>query len=140
MDFIRSITRRGFLEKAGQGLAVAAASDLLVNQAQAAQEKAAAVVATADEKKIGYAVVGLGKFATTHILPGFAHAENSKVVALVGCVAKTAIKYNEPLILTLESLRGRIYEAQHISFQMATLCPRRHPSLRSLVLQIRLEL
>jgi len=34
-------------------------------------------------RKIGYAVMGLGQISQTAVLPGFAHARNSKLVALV---------------------------------------------------------
>src|SRR3954447_8732947 len=36
-----------------------------------------------NQKKIRYAVVGLGHIAQVAILPAFAHAENSELVALV---------------------------------------------------------
>lgn len=36
-----------------------------------------------DEKKLGWAVVGLGKFATQQIIPSFAQCKQSKLVALV---------------------------------------------------------
>ena len=36
-----------------------------------------------DEKKLGWAVVGLGKFATQQIIPSFSQCKQSKLVALV---------------------------------------------------------
>ncbi len=51
-------------------------------------------------KKVGYAIVGLGKFAAGQILPGFAHAQHSRVTGLVsGDAAKAAAfaaAYNVP--------------------------------------------
>src|SRR5437879_4457664 len=38
---------------------------------------------SAGEHKIGYAVVGAGHIAQVAVLPAFAHAENSRLVALV---------------------------------------------------------
>jgi len=34
-------------------------------------------------RKIGYAVAGLGHIAQTAVLPAFAHAKNSRLVALI---------------------------------------------------------
>ena len=37
----------------------------------------------ASVKPVGYAVIGLGKFAQNAILPGFEHCKKAKLVALV---------------------------------------------------------
>jgi predicted dehydrogenase len=73
----RDLTRRGFLEKAGQGLAAASALGSLATRAFAQQ------VPEPPGRKAGWAVVGLGSLAINQILPAFAKCEKSKVVALV---------------------------------------------------------
>ncbi|MEI2583696.1 Gfo/Idh/MocA family oxidoreductase [Scytonema sp. PRP1] len=45
------------------------------------------------EKKLGWAVVGLGKFATEQIMPSFAECKRSKLVALVSGDRPKAEKY-----------------------------------------------
>lgn len=70
----RDITRRGFLVKAGQGLAVTQALGALASAQQ---------VPDPPGKKVGWAIVGLGSLAINQILPAFAKCEKSRVVALV---------------------------------------------------------
>jgi predicted dehydrogenase len=59
-------------------------------------------------KPVGYAVIGLGGFAQNAVLPGFAHARKSKLVALVsGNRAKAkrlAAKFGAPAYYTYEEL------------------------------------
>ena len=69
------ITRRGFLARAGQGLAVANLSGALLAKASAET--------VPPGKKVGWAVVGLGSLSVNQILPAFAKCEKSRVVALV---------------------------------------------------------
>ena len=69
------ITRRGFLTRAGQGLAVANLSGALLAKASAET--------VPPGKKVGWAVVGLGSLSVNQILPAFAKCEKSRVVALV---------------------------------------------------------
>jgi predicted dehydrogenase len=87
----RELTRRGFLEKAGQGLAAATAFGALANRALAQQ------VPEPPGRKLGWAIVGLGNLAINQILPAFAKSEKSKVVALVSGhpdkAAKLAARY-----------------------------------------------
>ncbi len=45
------------------------------------------------EKKLGWAVVGLGKFATQQIIPSFAECKRSKLVALVSGSRTKAEQY-----------------------------------------------
>ncbi len=71
------ITRRGFLVKAGQGLAVTQALGALATSASAQQ------VPDPPGRKAGWAIVGLGSLAINQILPAFARCEKSRVVALV---------------------------------------------------------
>ena len=68
------ITRRGFLTKAGQGLAVANLSGALAK---------ASAEGVSPGKKTGWAIVGLGSLSINQILPAFAKCEKSRVVALV---------------------------------------------------------
>jgi predicted dehydrogenase len=69
------ITRRGFLAKAGQGLAVANLSGAFLAKASAET--------VSPGKKVGWAIVGLGSLSINQILPAFAKCEKSRVVALV---------------------------------------------------------
>ena len=59
-------------------------------------------------KPVGYAVIGLGGFAQRAVLPGFAHARKSKLVALVsGDRAKAkrlAVKFGAPAYYTYQEL------------------------------------
>ncbi len=101
-----SYTRRGLLRVAGNGLLIASAAGVSGTAAAApvpAPAKAAAAsgkggsggtigrpmpkleapLAEPPEGRVGYAVVGLGKFAVNQILPAFAASRRSKLVALV---------------------------------------------------------
>jgi predicted dehydrogenase len=77
--FGKEITRRGFLTKVGQGLAVANVAGTLFGKAAAQQ----VVVPDTPGKKLGWAIVGLGSLSMHQILPAFAQCEKSKVVAFV---------------------------------------------------------
>jgi predicted dehydrogenase len=74
----KEITRRGFIAKVGQGMAVANVATMLLKNAAAQL-----AVPEPPGKKLGWAIVGLGSLAINQILPAFAKCENSKVVALV---------------------------------------------------------
>jgi predicted dehydrogenase len=73
----RQLTRRGFLEKAGQGVAAVGALSAVTTRAFAQR------VPEPPGRKLGWAIVGLGNLAINQILPAFAKCEKSKVVALV---------------------------------------------------------
>jgi predicted dehydrogenase len=73
-----SITRRGFVQKVGQGFLAANAAGVLLKDAHAEL-----VVPEPPGKKLGWAIVGLGSLAINQILPAFAKCEKSKVVAFV---------------------------------------------------------
>jgi predicted dehydrogenase len=73
----KDLTRRGFLAKAGRGLATAQALGALATRASAQQ------VPEPPGRRLGWAIVGLGSLAINQILPAFARAEKSRVVALV---------------------------------------------------------
>jgi len=85
------LTRRRFLERAGQGLAAAGALGSMATRAFGQQ------VPEPPGRKVGWAVVGLGSLAINQILPAFAKCEKSKVVALVSGhpdkAAKLAARY-----------------------------------------------
>lgn len=76
----KEITRRGFLSKVGQSLAVASAAGTLLKEAAARQTL---VVPDPPGKKLGWAIVGLGSLSINQILPAFTKCEKSKAVALV---------------------------------------------------------
>jgi predicted dehydrogenase len=73
----KDLSRRGFLTKAGQGLATAQALAALATRASAQQ------VPEPPGRKLGWAIVGLGSLSINQILPAFARSEKSRVVALV---------------------------------------------------------
>lgn len=77
---VKEITRRGFLNKASQGLVVASATGAFLKDAMAQQPL---VVPDPPGKKLGWAIVGLGSLSINQILPAFAQCEKSKAVALV---------------------------------------------------------
>jgi len=72
------ITRRGFMARVGQGLLAANVAGVLLKDASAQL-----IVPEPPGRKLGWAIVGLGSLAINQILPAFAKAEKSKVVALV---------------------------------------------------------
>ena len=76
----REISRRGFIGKIGQGLALATAAGTLLKKTAAQQ---GLVVPEPPGKKMGWAIVGLGSLSIHQILPAFAKCEKSKPVAFV---------------------------------------------------------
>lgn len=83
----KELTRRTLLNKAGLGLvaaSVAGAVGAVVKPSpSAAQTAPANEKPMPTEKKLGWAIVGLGKFATQQLIPSFAECKRSKLVALV---------------------------------------------------------
>jgi len=73
-----SITRRGFVQKVGQGFLAANAAGALLKDTHAEL-----VVPEPPGKKLGWAIVGLGSLSINQILPAFAKCEKSNVVAFV---------------------------------------------------------
>jgi len=71
-------TRRDFLASAGTTLAAAALLPLVRSAAFAADAPA-----PASDKKMGWALVGIGKLTLGQILPALANVQKSKLVALV---------------------------------------------------------
>lgn len=76
----KGISRRGFIGKMGQGLALATAAGTLLKATAAQQDL---VVPEPPGKKMGWAIVGLGSLSIYQILPAFAKCEKSKPVAFV---------------------------------------------------------
>ena len=76
----REISRRGFIGKIGQGLALVTAAGTLLKKTAAQQ---GLVVPEPPGKKMGWAIVGLGSLSIHQILPAFAKCEKSKPVAFV---------------------------------------------------------
>ncbi|EJL36287.1 putative dehydrogenase [Caulobacter sp. AP07] len=74
--------------------------DLLLAAATLLAAQAGGIARAADDRKIGYAIVGLGSYGLNTILPQFANCEHSQVTALVsGDRAKalaTAARYGVP--------------------------------------------
>jgi predicted dehydrogenase len=73
----RNTSRRVFLGRAGKGLMAAQFSSALVMRSLAQE------IPAPPGKKLGWAIVGLGRLAMNQILPAFATCERSRVVALV---------------------------------------------------------
>ncbi|HEX5080955.1 MAG TPA: Gfo/Idh/MocA family oxidoreductase [Blastocatellia bacterium] len=73
------LSRRNFLKKAGSGVAVAGLSSSVATSSFAQQLR----VPDPPGKKLGWAIVGLGRLSIYQILPAFAKCEGSKVVAFV---------------------------------------------------------
>ena len=73
-------SRRQFLHRAGLGTALAAvvgpAAAFPLSSTKPAMQHA-------DQKKIGFAIVGLGKFATEQMMPAFKETKHARIVALV---------------------------------------------------------
>jgi predicted dehydrogenase len=73
------LSRRNFLKKTGSGAAVAGLSSSVATSSFAQQLR----VPDPPGKKLGWAIVGLGRLSINQILPAFAKCEGSKVVAFV---------------------------------------------------------
>src|SRR5713101_2893167 len=78
-SFGKEISRRGFIARVGQGFVAANVAGSFLKEA-AAKEIA---VPDSTDKKLGWAIVGLGNLSIHEILPAFAKCEKSKVTALV---------------------------------------------------------
>ncbi|MBC7920354.1 MAG: Gfo/Idh/MocA family oxidoreductase [Ferruginibacter sp.] len=89
----QAFSRRQFVMRAGYGAVVAGlggALPRLANASPLASDLLASGASPADaeksptaERKAGWAIVGLGKYATQQIIPAFADSKRSKLVALV---------------------------------------------------------
>ena len=85
----KELTRRTLLNKASLGLVAVSVSGAIGAIFKPASSAAQTVPASSNEqpvppeKKLGWAIVGLGKFATQQLIPSFAECKRSKLVALV---------------------------------------------------------
>jgi predicted dehydrogenase len=101
MSDTTDISRRNFVRAAGTGLLVAGTTKLALAQTAAVGRptpKLEEPLPEPPDNRVGYAVVGLGKFALNQILPNFQDSKKSKLVAVVsGDAAKAqrvAKQYN----------------------------------------------
>jgi predicted dehydrogenase len=78
-EFPDVLSRRDFLKRAGSGAAIAG----LTGHAAAPSFAQQLQVPEPPGKKLGWAIVGLGRLSINQILPAFAKCEKSKVVAFV---------------------------------------------------------
>lgn len=85
----KELTRRTLLNNAGLGLVAVSVSGAIGRIFKPAPSAAQTTPASSNEKpissekKLGWAIVGLGKFATQQLIPSFAECKSSKLVALV---------------------------------------------------------
>ncbi|MBW4630055.1 MAG: Gfo/Idh/MocA family oxidoreductase [Brasilonema octagenarum HA4186-MV1] len=95
----KELSRRALLYKAGfgfMGLSVVGAVGNIIKPAPTLAQAAPAPSnepSLPPEKKLGWAIVGLGEFATKQIMPSFAECKKSKLVALVSGDRAKAEKY-----------------------------------------------
>lgn len=80
-DLVKELTRRTLLHKAGVITLGIAGLGTVIKPAQTLAQTT--TLPKPPEKKIGWAIVGLGKFATQQIIPSFGECKSSKLVALV---------------------------------------------------------
>jgi predicted dehydrogenase len=86
----QELSRRHFVMQAGYGLMMAGFGSILPQFSNAAPGSSGLILPKsrpgeeqAEGKKAGWAIVGLGKYATEQIIPNFKHCKRSKLVALV---------------------------------------------------------
>ena len=86
----QELTRRRFLHQAGGGLMAAPVAGALLSEASA--QRPQMQIPDPPGKKMGWAIVGLGRLSVNQILPAFAKCENAKVTAFVSGVPEKAQK------------------------------------------------
>ena len=85
----KELTRRTLLNKTGLGLVAVSVTGAIGTIFKPSPSAAQTTPASSNEqpmpseKKLGWAIVGLGKFATQQLIPSFAECKRSKLVALV---------------------------------------------------------
>jgi predicted dehydrogenase len=95
----QALTRRKLIVRTGLGAISVAASGAIGILGRGDRTLAQAAPAATEEpslppeRKLGWAVVGLGKFATEQIMPSFAECKRSKLVALVSGDRAKAERY-----------------------------------------------
>jgi predicted dehydrogenase len=78
-SFGKEISRRGFIAKLGQGFVAANVAGTFLRKAAGNE----VIISDSPDKKLGWAIVGLGNLSIHEILPAFAKCEKSKVTVLV---------------------------------------------------------
>lgn len=76
-------SRRAFIQTTSRNLAAVSLSSALGGCAQSAPEADQAASAAREGRKLGWAIVGLGSYATNQIMPRFAKCEHSRLAAIV---------------------------------------------------------
>lgn len=89
------LNRRAFLENAGKGIAAASLLAAAARRANAQQDNLKPNEKLPPDKRVGWAIVGLGDFGTKQILPSFAESKRSRIVAFVSGDRAKAEKYAE---------------------------------------------
>ena len=83
------ITRRSFLTRTGTGIALAGLGATILQTSARAQDN------NAGDKKLGFAFVGLGGFATKQLMPNIAASKHCRMAALVSGHPEKAKKLAE---------------------------------------------
>jgi predicted dehydrogenase len=92
----RGLTRRTLLNRTGLGLLAMGATGIIYKPVRTLAQAAPAPSeepSLPPEQKLGWAVVGLGDFATKQIMPSFAECKRSRLVALVSGDRAKAERY-----------------------------------------------
>lgn len=76
-------SRRAFLQTTSHALSAAALSGVMSGCASATPDSGQTVATSTQGRKLGWAIVGLGNYATNQIMPRFAKCEHSRLAALV---------------------------------------------------------
>lgn len=104
----KELSRRALLYKAGFGLmglsVVGALGNIIKPTRILAQAAPTNEPSLPPEKKLGWAIVGLGEFATKQIMPSFAECKKSKLVALVSGDRPKAEKYAQQYSINPKSI------------------------------------
>lgn len=95
MSDSKKINRRSFVKTAGQGILLSSFAASVIGRVNAQQDNLKQNEKMPPEKRLGWAIVGLGDFATKQIMPNFADCKRSKLVALVSGDRAKAAKYAE---------------------------------------------
>jgi predicted dehydrogenase len=86
-------SRRLFLETAGKSVIAASVLTAMVKQIKAQQDNLKQNEKLPPERRVGWAIVGLGDFGTKQIMPSFADCKRSKLVGFVSGDRAKAEKY-----------------------------------------------
>ncbi|NQE36776.1 Gfo/Idh/MocA family protein [Microcoleus asticus] len=92
----RGLTRRTLLNRTGLGLLAMGAAEIIYKPVRTLAQAAPSPSeepSLPPEQKLGWAVVGLGQFATEQIMPSFGECKRSRLVALVSGDRAKAERY-----------------------------------------------